>query len=270
MSQTAVIQSRSSSWFTLLLNRSASLLAKPSSARLVYTLIAVTLVVGGIASALVIAYVFPESWDVQGTVELYRKYQLVGKIGMIALGAAAIPFLALVGVTSSYFWSIDTSKNHVLSWIAIVSDIAFVTAILMYVSFAAAPIVLYGHISDDLLHVLHVQAFAAGGMLGPLWIPNIIAVTVIGRRAGLFPTWLSWLAVLGVLTQFPAILGVATLYGPFNAANGFISFYIPGIGPVTWATYMITWCLVQLAKDHVADRRLGTDCEKDSGGEPIR
>ncbi|MFB8280409.1 hypothetical protein [Nocardia colli] len=263
MSHTAVIPSRSSSsWFAAWLNRFASWLAKPSAARLVYALIAITLIIGGIAAALVIAYVFPESWDQQGTVELYRRYQLVGKIGMIVIGTAAIPFLAIVGATASYFWSIDTSKHHVLSWIAIVSDIAFVTAILMYVSFAAAPIVLYGHISDDLLHVLHVQAFAAGGMLGPLWIPNIVAVAVIGRRAGLFPTWLSWLAVLGVLTQFPAILGVTTLYGPFNAANGFISFYIPGIGPVTWATYMIAWCTVQWAKEHTADTARGETADR--------
>ncbi|MGL6234468.1 MAG: hypothetical protein ACRC20_03925 [Segniliparus sp.] len=237
-------------------SRFASRLAKPEGARLLYALLSVVLVVVGIGVWLVYHYVLPEGGDLAGTVAFYQKYHTVGKAALAAFGVFSVPVLAAVGASAAYFWGIDTSKGHILSWIAIVSDIVFAVGLFIYVSLVTTPMLMYGRISDELLHVLHVQSLAAATMLGPLWIPNIVAIVLIGRRAGLFPTWLSWIAGVGVLSSFAALLGVTTLNGPFNAENGFVSLWIPTIGPLAWVFYLAAWWAVQWAKEKAAEESL--------------
>ena len=229
------------------LDRLASFLSVPANARGIYGLAVLIVALVGLVLFGVVHWILPEGGDYAGTVAFYGKYQVLVKACLLVAGVGAVVVISIVGALAALFWSLDTSKHHVLSWVAVVSDTIFGATMFIELSLAAAPALLYGHVSDEIVHALHIVPFASAYILGVVWIPNVVATLLIGSRAGLFPLWLKALGLVTVGADFLALLAVTTLTGPLNAVNGFVSFYIPAFLPTAWFIMLCVWSVLQWA-----------------------
>ncbi|AMU75779.1 hypothetical protein [Mycobacteroides abscessus] len=229
------------------LDRLASFLSVSANTRGVYGLAVLIVALVGLVLFGVVHWVLPEGGDYAGTIAFYDKYQVLVKACLLVAGVGAVAVIAIIGTLAALFWHLDTSKHHVLSWVAVVSDTIFGATMFIELSLAAAPALLYGHVADEIVHALHIVPFASAYILGVVWIPNVAATLLIGSRSGLFPLWLKLLGLATVGADFLALLAVTTLTGPLNAVNGFVSFYIPAFLPTAWFIMLCVWSILQWA-----------------------
>lgn len=239
------------------LERLASFLGKPANTRALYGLAVFVLALVGLGLFGVVHWILPEGGDFAGTIAFYGKYQVLIKAGLALAGVGAVVVVTVIGVLAALFWHLDTSKHHVLSWVAVVSDTIFATTMFIEISLAAAPALLYGHVSNEIIHALHIIPFASAYVLGVVWIPNVAATLLIGSRSGLFPAWLKALGLTTIGADLMAVLAVTTLNGPLNGVNGLVSFYIPAFVPTSWFIMLAVWSVV-----HWADTRTTSLGEK--------
>lgn len=233
-------------------DRVAATLRKERNARLLYLTTAALTVVGGIVFFLVVRYVLPEAGDLAGTISFYEEYGTIAKVVLFVIALAAPILVAGLGMQAAFFWSTDTSPLRVLSWVAVVSDIVFVTTMFLEASLAVAPVLLYGSVPNEIVHALHVLPFASAYILGVVWVPNLVATMALGNRTGNFPWWLNVLGTLGIVGDFLAVFAVTTLYGPLNGANGFVAFFLPGFLPAAWLAMLTAWTAVTWATRRTA------------------
>ncbi|MBN7303147.1 hypothetical protein IUQ79_14675 [Mycobacteroides abscessus subsp. bolletii] len=231
-------------------NQLAFFLGMPTNRRRIYGIATVIVLLVGLILFGVVHWILPEGGDYAGTIAFYAKYQMAVKACLLVAGVGAVAVIAIIGILAAFFWDLDSSKHHVLSWIAVVSDTVFGTTMFIEISLAAAPALLYGHVSDDIVHALHIVPFASAYILGVVWIPNVVATLLIGSRSGLFPLWLKILGRVTVGADLLALLAATTLNGPLNGVNGLVSFYIPAFVPSAWFILLSVWCALRWAEVH--------------------
>ncbi|NMN94723.1 hypothetical protein [Antrihabitans stalactiti] len=176
--------------------------------------------------------ILPDGESTTAIADFIRDHQLLLKV---AMGLAGLMFLALLvisGAVASLLYPADKSPGHRMSWIGFASDLALIIFFAFEVGIFAANILLVDHVSDEIVHALHVVTLASAYLLGPLWIPFFISFIVISKRGNVFPSWLNWFAAYTCVTNGLAWFGFLTLTGPLNAMNGLVSLGGPTIGPV--------------------------------------
>jgi len=236
------------------LDRLASSLSTPANTRVLYGLAALIVAVVGLVLFGVVHWILPEGGDFTGTIAFYDKYQAVVKACLLLAGVGAVAVITVIGVLAALFWQLDTSKHHAISWVAVVSDTIFGATMFIEISLAAAPALLYGHVSNEIVHALHIIPFASAYILGVVWIPNVAATLLIGSRSGLFPIWLKALGLATIAADFLALLAATTLTGPLNGVNGIVSFYIPAFVPTAWFIMLTVWSVLYWAGARTASR----------------
>lgn len=216
-----------------------------------------------VVTILVLMYVMPEGSDIAGTVEFYAKYNT-----LLRIISALLALLFLVGVywSATMFgtlWSADTSRNRVLAWSAIFSDVLVMALFFTEAGLFASTVLLSGHSPDSTLHALHVAVLVSAALLGPVWMPFSLAALLISRRTGLFPAWLNNVCVIVIVIDLCTLTGVFTLSGPLNGENGLIGAFSGVFGPIVWVGAVIAWEVVEWAQYHVT-KELSTSSVNDT------
>ncbi|MDO3650677.1 hypothetical protein [Nocardia mangyaensis] len=201
-----------------------------------------------VATLLVLIYVMPDGADVAGAVEFYAKYNT-----LLRGVAALLAVLFLVGVVWSAafigtLWAADTSRNRVLTWSAIFSEVLVLGLFFVEAGIFASTVLLSGNTSDEIIHALHVTTLVSAALLGPVWVPFAWAAWLISRRTGLFPAWLNKLCLVVIVIDLCTLTGVFTLTGPLNGENGLIGAFSGVLGPVVWVGGVIAWEFVEWAR----------------------
>jgi len=209
------------------------------------------LVVGAVAlgavAALLTLYVtiLPDGSSASTISDFMREYTVLLKAAMFLAGIVIIVLLCVSGAVASKLYPADTSPGHRMSWIGFASDAALIIFFALEIGIFAANILLVDHVSDEIIHALHVVTFASAYMLGALWIPFFVSFIVISRRGNVFPSWLNWFAAFTCVTNGLAWFGCFTLVGPLNAMNGLVSLGGPTVGPVPFILILSVYLIMQ-------------------------
>lgn len=189
--------------------------------------------------------ILPDGASTEAIANFFRDYNVLLKIAMGFMGLVFMVLLFVSGGVASKLYPADTSPGHRMSWIGFASDLALIVYFALEVGIMAANVLLVDHVSDEMIHALHVVTFASAYMLGPLWIPFFISFVVISRRGNVFPTWLNWFAVFAAITNGLAWFGFVTLTGPLNAMNGLVSLGGPTVGPIPFVVTLGIYLIMQ-------------------------
>ncbi|TLF80772.1 hypothetical protein [Nocardia cyriacigeorgica] len=231
-----------------LLDKIALAMTKPVNITRWYALVIAVCLAMIVVTLLLLIYVMPEGSDVAGTVEFYAKYN-----GLLRGVSAFFALLFLIGaVWSAAFistlWAADRSKNRVLTWTALFSEVLVLGLFFVEAGVFAGTVLLSGNAPDEIIHALHVTVLVSAALLGPVWIPFAWAAWQISRRSGLFPAWLNKLCVIVIVIDLCTLTGVFTLSGPLNGANGLIGAFSGVLGPVVWIGGLFAWEFVEWAR----------------------
>ncbi|WP_040815800.1 hypothetical protein [Nocardia concava] len=163
-------------------------------------------------------------------------------------GIAGFGYPLLIWISGSIgalLYQADTSPGKRVSWMALISDVLLFAAFAIETGLFAVTALLVDHVSAEIIHTLHVAAFASAYMLGGIWVPFLVGFIVISVRTKLFPTWINWTAALCLVTNTSAGLGFLTLTGPLNSMNGVIGLGGATVGPVIFLVMITAWLIVQ-------------------------
>jgi hypothetical protein len=127
------------------------------------------------------------------------------------------------------------------AWIVLGSALMFMTALNVALGLDIAGGLLVG--SDQAgTYVLHTAAFLLAAPAAFAGATFFAAIAVVTWEAEVFPRWSGWIAVVGVLANAGAVLGILTLTGPLNSGNGIVG----GIGAplgmyLVWVFAVSVW-----------------------------
>ncbi len=98
-------------------------------------------------------------------------------------------------------------------------------------------------------YALHTAAFLLAAPAAFAGVTFFVAVAALGFRTDALPDWSAWLAVVGVVANAGAVLGVLTLTGPLNSGNGAVGGIAAPLGMyLAWVLAVSMWWLREPAR----------------------
>jgi hypothetical protein len=94
------------------------------------------------------------------------------------------------------------------------------------------------------VYTLHTGAFVAAAPVALAGTAFFVAAAGLSFRAGAFPRWLAWTAVLAAVVNVGALGGIFSLTGPLNAGDGAIGG--PAAPILAWAVWILLASIVML------------------------
>lgn len=89
---------------------------------------------------------------------------------------------------------------------------------------------------------LHTAAFLLAAPAAFAGAALFVAIAVVSWEAKLFPWWSGWIAVVGVVVNASAVLGIFTLSGPLNSGNGIVGGITGPLGLyLVWVFSVSVW-----------------------------
>jgi hypothetical protein len=127
------------------------------------------------------------------------------------------------------------------AWVVLGSALMFMTALNVALGLDIAGGLLVG--SDPAsTYVLHTAAFLLAAPAAFAGATFFVAIAVVTWEAEVFPRWSGWIAVVGVLANAGAVLGVLTLTGPLNSGNGIVGGIAAPLGMyLVWVFAVSVW-----------------------------
>jgi hypothetical protein len=188
---------------------------------------------------------FHDGTSVEAMLVAFDQHAFQFKATTIMLAFLLGPMIVISGMLAGRLWQADRSEYHQLSWIALISDIAFLGAWGAAIGLGLAAMGVRDYAPTLAPYTLVAGFGSVASVLGVLWAPFGFACLIISVKSKLFPGWLNALTLIAVLMNCCAVGGMFTMSGPFNPINGQIAAGFPFYGPVTWFNMMAAWMLAQ-------------------------
>lgn len=184
---------------------------------------------------------FHDGTSMPAMLDAYHAHAFQFKATTILLAFLLAPMIVISGALAGRLWAADKSAYHQLSWIALVSDTAFLGAWGAAIGLGVASTAVVPYSPPEVAYVLVVGFAHVASILGVLWAPFGAACLLISIRSHLFPTWLNVLTMVAVTMNCCAVFGMFTMTGPLNPINGQVSAGFPFYGPVAWFMMLMVW-----------------------------
>lgn len=128
-----------------------------------------------------------------------------------------------------------------VSWIVLGSALMFMTALNVALGLDIAAGLLVDT-EPASTYGLHTAAFLLAGPAAFAGAAFFVAIAVVTWEAEIFPRWSGWIAVVGVLVNAGAVLGILTLSGPLNSGNGIVGGIAGPLGLyLVWVFSISVW-----------------------------
>ncbi|WP_133116816.1 hypothetical protein [Paraburkholderia acidicola] len=189
---------------------------------------------------------FHDGTSIPAMLSAYTAHTFQFKATTILLAFLLGPMIVISGMLAGRLWHADTSQYHQLSWIALISDIAFLGAWGAAIGLGLAAMGVQEYSPQTVSYTLIAGFASIASVLGVLWAPFGFSCFCISVKSGLLPGWLNILTLIAVLMNCCAVFGMFTMTGPFNPINGQIAAGFPFYGPVTWFNMVLAWLLSQM------------------------
>ena len=158
--------------------------------------------------------------------------------------SVSVGFMFLLVFLGALVELIRTAPNSgAVAWTVLSSALMFMTALNVALGLDAAGGLIIG-IDPASTYALHTAAFLLAAPAAFAGTSFFIAIAVFTWEAAVFPRWSASLAVVGVLANAGAVLGVLTLTGPLNSGNGIVGGIAAPLGLfLLWVFAVSVWWL---------------------------
>lgn len=158
--------------------------------------------------------------------------------------SVSIGYLFLLGFLGALVERLRAaSEAHALIWVAFGSALMFMTALNVALGLDIAGGLLV-ETDPASTYALHTAAFLLAAPAALAGTAFFVAITAITWQTGIFPRWSAWLAIVGVLANVGAVLGILSLTGPLNSGNGIVGGIAAPLGLyLAWIFAVSLWWL---------------------------
>lgn len=158
--------------------------------------------------------------------------------------SVSIGFLFLLVFLGALVELIRTEPDSgALAWTVLGSALMFMTALNVALGLDAAG-GLVVNIDPAATYALHTAGFLLAAPAAFAGTTFFVAIAVFSWESAVFPRWSAWLAVVGVLANVGAVLGVLSLTGPLNSGNGIVGGIAAPLGLyLIWVLAVSVWWL---------------------------
>jgi hypothetical protein len=130
-----------------------------------------------------------------------------------------------------------------IAWTVLGSALMFMTALNVALGLDIAGGLIVG-VDQASTYALHTAAFLLAAPAAFAGVTFFVAVAVFTWESRAFPRWTAWIAVVGVLVNAAAVLGILTLTGPLNSGNGIVGGIAAPLGLyLLWVFCVSVWWL---------------------------
>ena len=176
------------------------------------------------------------SHDVQA---FWRTNQQLMQLVILSVSVGFLFFLVFLGALIELIRTV--ADADATSWIVLGSGLMFMTALNVALGLDIAGGLLVG-VDPASTYGLHTAAFLLAAPAAFAGAAFFLAITVITWESTVFPRWSGWIAVVGVLVNAGAVLGVFTLTGPLNSGNGVVGGIAGPLGLyLVWVFTISVW-----------------------------
>jgi hypothetical protein len=169
--------------------------------------------------------------------------------------SVSVGFLFLLAFLGALIERLSTVPGaRAITWTVFASALMFMTAlnVALGLDIAGGLLVEKDPASTYALHTAGFLLAAPAAFAGTAFFVAIVAIT---WETGVFPWWSAWLAIVGVLANVGAVLGILSLTGPLNSGNGIVGGIAAPLGVyLVWIFAVSVWWL---RSEHQAVRRDG-------------
>jgi hypothetical protein len=176
------------------------------------------------------------SHDVQ---EFWRTNQGLMQGVILSVSAGFFFLLVFLGALVELVRSVHGAVAA--AWILLGSALMFMTALNVALGLDIAAGLLLGS-DPGSTYALHAAAFLLAAPASFAGATFFVAIVLVAWEAGIFPRWLAWIAVVGVLANAGTVLGIFTLTGPLNSGNGIVGGIAAPLGMyLVWVFAVSVW-----------------------------
>jgi hypothetical protein len=176
------------------------------------------------------------SHDVQA---FWRTNQQLMQPVILSVSVGFLFFLVFLGALTELIRT--AADADATTWIVLGSGLMFMTALNVALGLDIAGGLLVD-VDPASTYGLHTAAFMLAAPAAFAGAAFFLAITVITWESKVFPRWSGWIAVVGVLVNAGAVLGVFTLAGPLNSGNGLVGGIAGPLGLyLVWVFTISVW-----------------------------
>ena len=190
------------------------------------------------------AVVIPRLPDLGSAEDIEAFWRTNQELMQGVLLSVSVGFLFLLVFLGALVELIRTvSAANAIAWIVLGSGLMFMTALNVALGLdVAAGLLVEAYPAST--YALHSAAFLLAAPAAFAGATFFVAIAAFTRESSAFPRWSAWLAIVGVLANAGAVLGVLTLTGPLNSGNGIVGGIAAPLGLyLLWVFAISVWWL---------------------------
>jgi hypothetical protein len=176
--------------------------------------------------------------DVQG---FWRTNQGLMQGVILSVSVGFLFLLVFLGALVELVRTVDGAGA--MAWIVLGSALMFMTALNVALGLDIAGGLLVD-ITPASTYALHTAAFLLAAPAAFAGATFFVAIAMFTWESRIFPRWSGWVAVVGVVVNAAAVLGILTLTGPLNSGNGIVGGIAAPLGLyLIWVFSVSVWWL---------------------------
>jgi hypothetical protein len=183
----------------------------------------------------------PDLGSAQKVESFWRENQALMQGVILSVSVGFLFLLVFLGALVELMRTV--ADAGAISWIALCSALMFMTALNVALGLDIA-----GGLLVDAnpagTYALHTAAFLLAAPAAFAGAAFFVAVLAFTWETRLFPRWSAWVAMVGIVANAGAVLGMLTLTGPLNSGNGAVGGIAAPLGMyLVWVLVISLWWL---------------------------
>lgn len=188
------------------------------------------------------AFAIPRLPDLDSSHDVQQFWRSNQQLMQVVILSVSVGFLFLLLFLGALIELVRTAADAgAASWIVLGSGTMSMTALNVALGLDIAGGLLVD-VDPGSTYGLHAAAFLLAAPAAFAGAAFFVAIAVVTWETKVFPRWSGWIAVVGVVVNAGAVLGILTLEGPLNSGNGIVGGIAGPLGLyLVWVFAISVW-----------------------------
>jgi hypothetical protein len=204
------------------------------------------------------AVAIPRLPDLDSAADVQEFWRTNQHLMQVVILSVSVGFLFLLVFLGALVELIRTDPDAgAIGWIVFGSTLMFMTALNVALGLDIAGGLLI-NVDPSSTYWLHTAAFLLAAPAAFAGAAFFVAIAVITWKSTIFPRWSGWIAVVGIVVNAGAVLGILALSGPLNSGNGAVGGIAGPLGLyLVWVFAVSLWWLRGTSQAPLPSARAG-------------